>query len=281
MIAYLNGRYVYKEDAKISADDRGFLFSDGLYEVIRSYEGRLFQTDAHLERLAGGTHILHIIFSEIHKIKEIAEYLITENQLTRGDAIVYIQVTRGAAPRTHRFPPPETKPTLYIAASKFFPKKEELAAGINAILVPDQRWARCDIKTISLLANVLAHQKAVESDAAEAIFVRDAVALEGTHSNLFGVFDGTVITAPKSNYILPGITRAVALDLCQKLDIPFREEPIFEDHLFEADELMIIGTTVEITPVVRINGTPIDNNTPGPITRRLQQAFRELTHPAN
>ncbi|HUT71256.1 MAG TPA: aminotransferase class IV [Desulfatiglandales bacterium] len=276
MVGYLNGSYLPREQIAISPDDRGFLFSDGLYEVIRSYDGTLFQAQAHLDRLNYGAQALRLNTVDFRYLIDVAQELIQRNHLNQGDATVYLQVTRGIAPRTHRFPCPETPLTIYATASSFSPKNAAFEDGISVILFPDQRWARCDIKTVSLIANVLAHQQARDYGASEAIFVRDGVALEGTHSNFFGVFKGTVVTAPKTNYILGGITRQVVLDLCKDLSIPFQERPILEPELQHAEELMVIGTITEITPIVTIDNEKVGSGRPGTITRRLHKAFREF-----
>lgn len=276
MLEYLNGRYLPRGEIAISPDDRGFLFSDGLYEVIRTYDGRLFQAQAHLDRLNYGARALRFNRVDFSYLTEVAQELIQRNDLTKGDSTVYIQVTRGVAPRTHHFPPPETPLTVYAAATPLLTRQAELERGINIIFVPDQRWARCDIKTVSLVANVLAHQQAQESNAIEAVFVRDGVVLEGTRSNFFAVLEEVVITPPKTNYILGGITRQVVLDLCKKLSIPCQQRPIFESETNQASELMIVGTTAEITPVVQINRQRVGSGKPGPITRFLQKAFREM-----
>jgi len=276
MLAYLNGRYLPKDEIFIAPDDRGFLFADALYELIRSYEGRLFQTQAHFDRLKYGARELRFTINNLDHLAEVAKNLIKKNNLLCGDATIYIQVTRGSAPRAHHFPPLETPLTIYVSGSLFLPHKTEIEKGVNIITVSDQRWARCDIKTVGLTANVLANQLARERNAFEAVFVRDGALLEGTHTNIFAVFDGKVVTPPKTNYILAGITRHVVLGLCQKLDLPFQERSIFESQIDLADELMIVGTTVEITPIVKINGEKFGSGAPGTITRRLQKAFREL-----
>ncbi len=203
-----------------------------------------------------------------------AETLIRENGLQGTDANVYMQITRGTAPRSHAFPNPETSPTMYAAASPFHLHQEAWEHGAHVLLVPDIRWARCDIKSIALLPNTLAFQQAKDVGAHEAVFVRDGAVTEGAHTNFGAVYDGTLVTAPVSNYILSGITRMVVLDLCREFAIPVREFPIFERDLPQADECLIMGTTTEITPVVQINNRNVGDGKPGPITKTLQQAFR-------
>jgi D-alanine transaminase len=278
MISYLNGSYLPHNEIHISPDDRGFLFADGLYEVMRSYNGDLFQVQAHLDRLSYGAKALRYRIHDFPYLAEVARRLIRDNGLTQGDALIYIQVTRGEAPRSHRFPAYDTPLTVYARATPFFPRREEQEQGIHVIMVPDQRWARCDIKTVSLLANTLAHQQAFEANASEALFVRDGVVLEGTHSNLFAIFNGILTTPPRTNYLLPGITRQVVLDLCEKLSIPCRERTILASELDQAEELMITGTTTEISPIVRLNRDKAGSGRPGELTKKLQQAFLKFVN---
>ena len=276
MIVYFNGKFIPKESVKISPDDRGFLLGDGVYEVIRSYRGQLFAFEAHRERMADGLRELQIEQPAVEDFQTLAETLLKKNHLDEGDALVYIQITRGAAPRKHAFPE-NTSPTVYAFAAPFHPPQEKWQTGIKVILVPDIRWARCDIKSISLLPNVLASQQAKEHNAYEAVFVRNGMVTEGAHSSFCAVFDGQLVTHPKSPYILPGVTRAVVLRLCHELNISVREYPILEKDLHKADELLLTGTTTEIMPVIQVNDRIVSDGRPGPITTRLQQAFHALT----
>lgn len=279
MIAYFNGRFMPKDDICIRPDDRGFLFSDSLYEVIRYYPGRLFRPEAHIRRLNHGARHLALSCREFSFLIPVVRDLISQNHLESQDALVYIHVTRGCAPRNHPFPIPDPEPTLYVCVSPFDPSARERAktTGIHAITVPDIRWSRCDMKTTGLTANVLANQQAAENGAAEAIFVRDGVLMEGTHSNFMAVFDNIVTTAPLSNYILGGITRETVLEICHKSGILTSESPIYESRIHLASELMITGTTTEITPIVALNGRPVGNGKPGPTARALQAAYADLT----
>lgn len=276
MIAYLNGKYLPAEQLNISPNDRGFFFADGAYEVIRYYEGKPFQADEHLQRLARSIGELRITYQNVEQLKEVAQNLIKNNNLSSGQATVYIQITRGVAPRTHRFPPERTPATVYAYAAPFKPHQNELDNGTKIILVSDTRWSRCDIKSISLLPNILAHQLAIDNGATEAVFVRDGAVTEGTHTNFCGIFDGQLITGPRSNYILAGITREIVIQLCAKLNIPVKEFPILESDLKQADELLLVGTTVEITPIVQVDEWQVGSGKPGPITRSLQKKFYQL-----
>lgn len=276
MIAYLNGKYLPTEQLNISPNDRGFLFADGAYEVIRYYEGKSFQADEHLQRLARSIRELQITYQNVEQLNDVAQNLIKNNNLSSGQATVYIQITRGAAPRTHRFPPQGTAATVYAYAAPFKPHQNELDQGTKIILVSDTRWSRCDVKSISLLPNILAHQLAIDNGATEAVFVRDGAVTEGTHTNFCGIFNGQLITAPKSNYILAGITREIVIQLCGQLNIPVKEFPILESDLKKADELLLVGTTVEITPIVQVDEWPVGGELPGPYTQKLQKAFYSI-----
>ena len=277
MIAYFNGKFIPKEKISISPDDRGFLFADGVYEVICSYGGKLFKLEEHLKRLERSLHELHMAWLPMNSIGSIAKELIDRNELSSVHATIYIQITRGAAPRNHVFPEKDTPLTVYVAASPIRPPYTEREKGIKVITLPDIRWGRCDIKSVSLLPNVLASQQAKENGATEAIFIRNGIITEGSHTNVCAVFDGRLATHPADNHILGGITRSVVLNLCLALDIPFSESPIPEKELKHADELMVLGTTYEILPVVQVNDWKVGNGDPGAVTRTLQQAYRQVT----
>lgn len=276
MRVYLNGEFIPHEKATVSVYERGFLFGDGVYEAMRSYDGHLFECQAHLRRLQRGLAALQLVCDDFDRIEVIAKKLLAENTLLDGEALLYIQITRGAAiPRKHLFPPPGTPPTVYIAANKFVPAHELTEKGVSAITMPDIRWGRCDLKTINLLPNVLANQKAHEQGADEAIFIHEGAATEASHSNFFAVFDDKVVMHPLSHRILPGITRQVTLDLCEQLGIPFEETPPAAARLPQAAELFLTRTSGEIVPIVRLDNVVIADGKSGPITRRLQEAFAQ------
>ncbi len=276
MIVFFNQQFIPKAEVRIDPDDRGFLFDDGAYEVIRCYRGKLFKADEHLARLNRSLDFLRIDLPEDVNFRVIGNRLLEENKLKDQDANIYIQVTRGSAQRKHAFPDENIPPTLYASVSSFERPVEKQKQGVKVVLVPDNRWTRCDIKSISLLPNVLANQRAKEENAEEAIFVRDDVVLEGSHSSFCGVFNNCLATAPKSNYILPGITREVVLQLCGELNITVDESPISEKRLKEADELMLLSTSLEVTPIVQVDDWNVGNGEPGAITRKLQLAFEKL-----
>jgi D-alanine transaminase len=272
---WFNGSFVDKDEVRISPDDRGFLFADGLYEVVRSYAGRPFQMEAHLSRLADGLAALRIEGVEPRTIGSVCAELLSRNGLEAADAVLYVQVTRGVAPRVHHFPPEGTPPTVYVAARAFTPSVDP-ATGVSAITAPDHRWTRCDIKSVSLLPNCLAAQRARDEGAYEAVLVRDGVALEGTRTSFFAVIGGVVRTAPRSTYILPGVTRSVVLRLCREHGIPVDERPVLLEECGRADELFFAGTTTEVLPIVRLDGHPVGSGRPGPVSLRLSSLFREL-----
>ncbi len=275
MIVYLNGDYIPHEEARISVDDRGFLFADGIYEVVRIYAGTPYRMGPHIERARRGLAALDIRYDGLDSLPDVTGELIRRNDLDGAEATLYLEITRGAAPRKHAFPPAGTPPTVYAAAKPYTDHPPEYwTEGVAAITVPDNRWARCDIKSISLLPNVLANQPAHAEDAFEALYVRDGIVLEGSHSNLFAVYDGELVTYPVSNFILAGITRAVVFELADELGIPAREGLIPEWRLFDADELFLSGTTTEVMPVVTVDGKPIGDGSPGPVATRLQEAFK-------
>jgi D-alanine transaminase len=270
---YLNGAFVDKGDAKISVDDRGFVFGDGVYEVTRSRDGVLLEVDRHVRRLERSMAGLDLHYPP-GDLPAISLRLLRENGFARGEATVYWQVTRGAAaPRTHQFPPADTPVTVYASASSFTPLHEKRATGVGVIALPDQRWARCDLKTVNLLPNVLAKQKAVAAGVHEALLVRDGVIMEGAATNFFGVVDGVVRTHPKTNNILPGITREVVLELAAELGIAVKEEPLFVDDIPRLSESFLTGTTNDVMPVVAIDGRPVGDGRPGPAAGRLYSAL--------
>jgi len=197
-------------------------------------------------------------------------------KLRGGDATIYIEVTRGAAPRAHAFPSPEVAPTVYVLAKPFKNHPEKYwTDGVSALTMPDTRWSRCDIKSIALLPNVLANQQAHEAGAFEALFVRDGVLIEGSHSNLWGVIDGTAVTYQSCGYILGGITRKLLLERAHEAGVKAREAPIRVDELPNVQELFLSGTTTEVMPIVKVDQQTIGDGRPGPVTRKLQEAFKQ------
>lgn len=268
------GVFLPESEARITPTDRGFMFGDGIYEVIRSYRGRLFKVREHLARFAHSLSAVRIPYRESEELLLVAEELIQRNRLLEVDAAVYLQVTRGAALRQLQFPS-QVVPTVYAETVPIPGTTGVGDQGVSAIVVPDIRWGRCDIKAVGLLPNVLAQQQAFESGAAEAIFVRDGMVTEGTHTSVFGVLDGTVLTHPADHMILAGITRGVVIELCRLLNIQIVERAIEAGELARLDELFLTCTTGEIIPVVTLSDCPVGSGSVGQITRRLQSAFRD------
>jgi D-alanine transaminase len=274
MLVHLDGQILPLADARVSPEDRAFLFADGIYEAVLARRGRLLFWPEHERRLRMGLAALRIELADPSALADVAQELLRRNELLAGEALVYLQVTRGAAPRAHAFPQPPVRPTVYVT-TRAWPghPAESVEHGVAAVTVADTRWARCDIKSTALLPNVLALQAAKEAGAHEAIFVRDGVAIEGSHSNLFAVRGGSLITYPACNYILDGVTRVVVLRLAAELGIPVRLRGLAVADLYGADEVFFTGTTTEVLPVARVDGRSIGEGAPGAITRRLREAY--------
>src|SRR5215212_9653833 len=273
-VVYFDGRFLSKPDVRVSPDDRGFLLGDGIYEVAAAYDGTFVALDRHMDRLRRSLRESRIDESVAEPLETVFQELLERNGFAEaGKSMVYLQVTRGVAPRSHAFPKIAGRPTVYAYAAPF-PNMGDLAAGTAAITRPDLRWARCDIKVISLIANCLANQEAKENGAFEAILIRDGFALEGTHTSFFAVKDGVIRTAPLSNFILPGITREITIEAALRAGIEVVESPISVSELKGMDELFITGTTTEVVPVVRLDGRQIGDGAPGRVTLRTMELYR-------
>lgn len=273
---YLNGQFIPRDKAMISPDDRGFLLGDSIYEVIRWYGGYFFDPGGHAARLRRSLRETRITWDDDPKFEEIAEELIQRNGLGTECAIVYFQVTRGAAPRTHAFPEPPVKPTAYGFARRQSINTLAAENGIGIRLTPDPRWNRCDIKTTALIANILPYQEAHDEGFSEVCFVRNGFVTEGAHSNIFFVRDETLFTHPENNDILSGVTRKNILAVARENGIGIVEEAVAADMIPYMNEAFICNTTGEIVPVSRISEQVIGDGKPGVITRRLQRLLREL-----
>lgn len=273
-IVYLNGQFLPRSEAKLSVDERAFFFGDGVYEVTRAIGGRLFEWGRHLRRLERGLREMRLTPSITgDDLEAISLRLLRDNELLDTEATVYLEITRGAATRTHHFPPPGTPCTIFLSAARLMPPHDIRAKGGTAVTFPDFRWARGDIKSLNLIPSVLAKQHAVDHSATEAIFVRDGAMTEGSHTNVFGVLDGELRTYPESNYILSGITREVTLELAAELGIPVRLMPILTHEFGRLEELFITGTTSDVMPIVALNGLPVGDGHPGRITMSLYEAL--------
>ena len=271
--AYFNGKLLPKDDIKISPDDRGFLFADGIYEVVRWYEGFFYDISSHTTRLKRSLRELRINWPDADRFSSIANDLIKLNKLETQPAMVYLQVTRGAARRSHSFPIPEVTPTSYAYAWGFVPDSQLKETGIKVMLKEDIRWSRCDIKSVALLPNTLSFQEASENGLKECIFVRNGYITEGSHSNIFFVIEGTLFTHPESNNVLSGITRKNILRIAQESGIKIREEAVQENRIRFIREAFISNTSAEVIPVTELGGNTIGEGVPGPVTRIIRDKF--------
>ncbi len=275
-IAYFNGDFLPPEQIRISPDERGFLFADGVYEVARKYGDYFFAMADHQTRLQRSLDGLRIDWKGVGTVPDIAGELIDRNQLEDKDAIFYIQVTRGVAKRSHNFPDPPVEPTVYAFVREFNQNRQTMIDGVKVFLTEDIRWGRCDIKSIALLPNVLGYQQAREAGCTECVFVKDGFYTEGAHTNLFIVMNGALHTFPSSGNILNGISRQHVIKIAMAAGIQVVEEPVpvnMKDYFHEA---FLAGTTVEITPITALGDYVIGNGTPGPVTRLIQEKFFAL-----
>jgi D-alanine transaminase len=277
---YLNGAYLPIEQACVSVTDRGFLFGDGIYEVIPAYGGRPLRLPHHLQRLQNSLDGIRLAnpLSDA-QWEEISSELLQRNRDRAGpdnDQSIYLQVTRGTAPkRDHSFPSQIT-PTVYAAANPIPPADPDIAArGIAAVTLDDIRWQWCDIKAITLLANVLMRQRAADQDAAEALLIRNGLLIEGSSSNVFVVKAGVMQTPPNSPLMLPGITRDLVLELARAHGLDCRECDIPQAALRDADEIWISSSTREIVPVTRLDAQPVGSGLPGPLWQTMTEHYRQ------
>jgi D-alanine transaminase len=275
---YLNGQFISNDKASISPDDRGFYFADGVYEVIKFYKNHPFCFNEHIDRLRNSLNETRIGYKDTDKLPAICDALIEANQFKDKYAAVYIQITRGAAVRTHRFPNEEVRPTVYARSFHISSCIAEMSHGVMVMTREDIRWLRCNIKSIALLPNTLLFEEVAEKGAFECMLIRSGVVTEATHSNVLAVKEGAVHTHPNSNLILPGITRAVVLRICQKLSIPVVEQPIKAREIRRYDEWFLTGTGSEVIPVVQVDGTVVGDGKPGPVTRKIQKEFLRMTY---
>jgi D-alanine transaminase len=276
-LANLGGSILPLAEAKVPALDRGFLFGDAVYEVLRVYHGRPWLTDEHFARLGRSLAAVRIANVDLGRLRE--RMLATIAAGPFGEAIVYIQITRGCAPRSHAFPA-SVEPLEFLYVQAFSdPYVEARDKGTSVILHPDIRWGRCDIKSTNLLANVLALQAAKEAGCSEALlYLPDGSLTEASHSSLFGVRNGQLITAANGNAILPGVTRDLVVALARKDEIPVLERNLRRDELSAIDEVFLSGTTTEVLPVTRIDGHPVGNGAPGPVTKRLRLLYNRTAN---
>lgn len=272
MKALVNGQLIDREEAAVDIEDRGYQFGDGVYEVIRVYNGALFGLREHIVRLFRSAAEIGIALPfSAEDIEWDLQKLVQENKLIDGG--VYIQTTRGKAPRKHQYDKGlEPQTTAYTFSVK--KPENEQKVGAQAITAEDKRWLRCDIKSLNLLYNVMIKQKAYEAGAYEAVLIRDGAVTEGTSSNVYAVINGTVRTHPANELILNGITRIKLLELMKENGIEVREKPLTEDELRGADEIFISSTTSELIPIVTLDGKPVGSGAPGPVAKTILEAFQ-------
>lgn len=275
-MASINGEIVPLAEARIQALDRGFLFADAVYEVIRVYRGKPFLFEEHLARLRRSLEAIRIPYTDLDGLRHRVLNLIGDYGFR--EAIIYIQITRGSDVTRHHVFPAKVSPLEFFYVEEFEDNLEPMRQqGVAVITYPDLRWDRCDIKSTNLLANVLAAQAAKEAGAYEALlYLPDGTLLEGSRTSCFGVLEGKLLTAPTTPSILPGITRALVLRLAREQGIAVQERVLRLDDLPQVAELFLTGTTSEILPIICVDGKPIGEGRPGPLTRRLQEAYRRL-----
>lgn len=273
-IVYLNGEFLPLSEAKVPVLDRGFIFGDGVYEVIPAYSRQLFRLEEHLQRLQNSLTAVRIAnpYNEL-EWEQILYKLLEKNPAE--DSSIYLQVTRGIAKRDHAFPV-NVKPTVFAMANPLVTTDEQsFNQGVAAITLDDIRWQYCNIKAITLLANILLRQTAIDEGAAEAILVRDGEVSEGAASNVFIVIDGVIKTPPKGARLLPGITRDLIVELARVQQLPIEEVNFSKTELMAASEVWVSSSTKEIMPVVKLNDKLIGNGQPGPVTRKVFGIFQE------
>lgn len=277
---YLNGKYMPINEAKISVLDRGFLFGDGIYEVIPAYNSKIFRFSEHLRRLKKSLSAVLIAnpYSD-EQWQNIFQTVLEKNSAQGPDQVLYLEVTRGAPELRHHNIPKDIEPTVFVQSSTI-PEHdiETLKKGKKAITLPDSRWDRCNIKCVSLLANVLLNQQAKDAGAEEAILINDGIAVEGSSSNLFIVVSGTIVTPIADDRILGGITRELVIELAKANDIEVKEQDIDESMLSSADEIWITSSTRQIFPITTLNNRNVADGNPGPLWQKMLRLFRNYIH---
>ena len=272
--AILNGNIIERSEAKVDVEDRGYQFGDGVYEVIRVYNGKMFTATEHLNRFEKSLDSIGITlpYTKEH-LTGLLEELIAKSNLKLGT--IYMQITRGVAPRNHAFPAENITPSLVAYTKEVGRPLESLKAGVKTIVTDDIRWLCCDIKSLNLLGNLLAKQKATVEGCFEAIQHRSEEVTEGSSSNIFVVKNGVVSTHQSDNLILKGITKDVILQVCTNNNIVVEERAFTLEELANADEVFLSSTTAEVMPIIEVDRKPVADGLPGPITRKLQELFEQ------
>lgn len=277
MTIYLNGEYMPIEEARISVLDRGFIFGDGVYEVIPVYSRKAFRLAEHFRRLQYSLDGIKLANPHSNgEWTDITNELIARN--SGDDQYLYLHITRGVAKRDHAFPNPPVRPTVFMMSNPLsVPPESLLQSGVGAVTAQDNRWLRCDIKSIALLPNVLLRQMAVEAGCAETILIRDdSFMTEGAASNIFVVSNGRLLAPPKDNLMLPGITYDVILEIAAANSIPFEVRKIAVGEVFAADELLLTSSTKEVLAITQLDGKPVGNGKPGAMFSRLHKLYQDF-----
>ena len=275
--AYVDGAFLPLAEARVSPMDRGFLFGDGAYEVIPVYSRRAFRLDEHVARL--GNTLAAMRLANPHgadEWKAIILEIVARNPW--DDQSVYLQVTRGAdTKRNHAFPGPEVKPTVFLMSEPLVtPSAERLATGIAAVSAADIRWLRCDLKTVSMLANCLLRQHAIDHGCMETVLFRDSFLTEGAASSIFVCKDGVLLVPPKSHLMLPGITYDVVLELARRHGMKHEVREVLEAEVRSADELWMTSSTKEVLPITALDGRPVGDGKPGPMGRQMYAWYQDF-----
>ncbi|GAC1547417.1 MAG: D-amino-acid transaminase [Herpetosiphon sp.] len=274
MIVYINNQWHEHTDPVLSIQDRAVQWADALYEVVHIYDSRYFRLELHIQRLQNGLNALRIPWDASSVVPIFDELLRRNPPLERG--MIYLQISRGVAPRIHGLPP-TPHPTVIAYAQPVTPNVQLRRHGGRAVFVEDRRWLMCHLKTTGLLLNAMAKQEARDLGADDAIFHRSGTVTEASSSNLFIVKQSRLRTHPQGPLILPGITRHVVIELAAPLGLSVDETPFTTADLLAADELFLTGTTSEIIPYISVAGHPIGDGTVGPVTRQLQRAYSDAT----
>ena len=269
-----NDEIVERSEVKIDMEDRGYQFADGIYDVVRAYNGKFFTLNEHVDRLFSSAEKIELIlpFTK-EELKQLLSKLIQVNEIDTGN--VYMQLTRGIGiPRNHSYPDPELVPPVFTATTTLVPRDQiKMDQGMSAIIVPDLRWLRCDIKSTSLLGNIMAKHEAHKKGGDEAILHRDGVVTECSSSNVWMIKNDVIYTHPDGNLVLPGITKLMLLKVARKAGIPVKEEAFTLENLKEADEVFASSTTMEAMPITFIDGNPVGQGKRGSGVERLQQLY--------
>jgi len=274
-LVYLDGAFVRLGDAKVSVLDRGFLFGDGVYEVVPVYGGKPFRLDAHLARWMRSLAAVRIDTGRTQAEWQTLLLNVLQHSVLR-DCLLYMQVTRGVARRDHRFPAHATPTVFCMASPRTPPTQQARQQGLRAISMLDARWLHCQIKATSLLGNVLAKQHAVDNGVDEVVQFRDHYLTEGSSCNIWVVRDGRLCAPRRDNHILEGVRYGLLVELAQQAGIPFQERDVSRDEVAQADELMLSSATTEVLPIVQLDGQPVGSGLPGPIYQQLRAAYDDV-----